>query len=171
MQPNQDLVCLPPIAKPDARVLILGTMPGAKSLQQQEYYANPGNAFWSIMARLFGISRRDSYAARCTQLTARSVALWDVLSHCSRRGSADSTICNPHANNFAEFYAAYPHIKQVFFASAAAEMYYMKLVIRLDYFPNNFLRLPSPSGAYARLVEWKIARWQVVKNAVQQYEN
>ena len=40
----------PPILGPDPRVLVLGTLPSRKSLEKQEYYGHPQNAFWKIMA-------------------------------------------------------------------------------------------------------------------------
>ena len=98
------LRCLPPVARRDARIVILGTMPGADSLRLQQYYANPGNAFWKIIAALFDIPADAPYAARCRQLTAHGIALWDVLAECNRQGSADSAIRNPKPNEFAAFY-------------------------------------------------------------------
>ena len=43
----------PPIAAPDARVLILGTMPSEASLQKQQYYGYGRNAFWPILYALW----------------------------------------------------------------------------------------------------------------------
>ena len=37
-----------------AATLILGSLPGRKSLEMQQYYAHPHNAFWKIIGAIFG---------------------------------------------------------------------------------------------------------------------
>ena len=85
-------VGFPPIADAAARVLVLGSLPGRKSLEMREYYAQPYNAFWRIMGELFGAGPALSYRARLVRLRAHGVAVWDVLAAGEREGSLDSAI-------------------------------------------------------------------------------
>ena len=39
----------PPIVDEHSEILILGSVPGVKSLQMQQYYAHPQNQFWKLM--------------------------------------------------------------------------------------------------------------------------
>jgi double-stranded uracil-DNA glycosylase len=84
----------PPIICKDARALILGSMPGEESLRRNEYYGNPRNAFWRIMAALFNFDPELSYYEKIKRLKENHIALWDVLKRCERQGSLDTEIKN-----------------------------------------------------------------------------
>ncbi|MEX1249596.1 MAG: DNA-deoxyinosine glycosylase [Hyphomonas sp.] len=82
-----------PVSAPDARVLILGSMPGTASLQAGQYYAHPRNAFWPIMGALCGARPDLPYTDRAVKLKGEGVAVWDVLQACKREASLDASIC------------------------------------------------------------------------------
>lgn len=139
----------PPIADSDSTILILGTMPGEKSLELQEYYGNRGNQFWKLLYTILGKEFSLNYEDRKRLLKDNKIALWDVLAFCEREGSLDSNIKNEVPNDFEEFYSGHPQIKKVFFSSKNAEKYYDKYVGRKDNLTYN--TLPSSSGANATL--------------------
>lgn len=148
-----------PIATPQSRILILGTMPGEKSLQLQEYYGNRGNQFWRIMFGIFGRELTHDYNEKVKLLADNHIALWDVLAYCHREGSLDSNIKNEVANDFETFYKAHPRIKHVFFSSKNAAAYYDKYVGRRE--GITYTALPSPSGANATMgAAQKLEVWQ-----------
>lgn len=100
--------CFAPSVDSTCSKLILGSMPGVKSLEQAQYYAHPQNAFWRIMAKLFGAPYPfASYDDKLNLLLSHHIALWDVISTCARDGAAwipisatpSRTILNAFSNN------------------------------------------------------------------------
>lgn len=148
-----------PVAGPDARILILGTMPSCESLRQNFYYAHPRNAFWPIMAQLFGEAPPESVAQKKKLLLDHRVALWDVAHSCVRPGSLDSAIRDAVANDFPALFARCPGIEKVLFNGATAEKLYWKLVGDL---PEGcrWARMPSTSPAYTLAYAKKLAAWR-----------
>lgn len=104
-----------PVSRSDARILILGSMPGRKSLTEQQYYAHPRNLFWPLMADILGFDPSLAYAERLQQLRAHGIALWDVARLCERASSLDSDIVDSTVvvNDFNAFFISHPHIERV----------------------------------------------------------
>lgn len=136
-----------PIVDIYSKILILGTMPGEKSLEIQQYYGNKGNQFWKLMFSLFNKEFSSDYDERKQLLKDHNISVWDVLQYCEREGSLDSAIKNEIANDFSSFYAKYPNIKHVLFSSKNAANYYDKYVGKRK--GIDYEVLPSPSGANA----------------------
>ncbi len=160
----QRLNSFPPVADPTAKILILGSMPGQRSLDAQQYYAHPHNAFWKIMGELVGAHPHLPYEQRLEVLKQAGIALWDVLHSCSREGSLDSGIQHEQANDFAAFFADHPHITRVYFNGGKAEHSFRKSVLKEQALPELKLhRLPSTSPAHAAIVyEGKLAKWRAI---------
>ena len=160
----------PPIAMPDARVLILGSMPGQASLAAGQYYAHPRNAFWPLMGKLLGFDSALDYPARVAVLNDARIAVWDVLASCHRPGSLDSAIAAESlvANDLAGFMANHRLVSHVFFNGGTAEKLFRRHVLPILGTTNLHLtRLPSTSPAHAALsFTQKLAAWNAVTVAV-----
>jgi double-stranded uracil-DNA glycosylase len=160
--------CFPPIADPHARVLILGSLPGQASLQRQQYYALPQNAFWKIMGRLFGADPALSYEERVQRLVRNGVALWDVCAAAHRPGSLDAAIVHASVvpNDLAAFIESHPGIGLICFNGGKAAERYRRLVMPGLPASVRAIRtetLPSTSPAHAAMpFEEKLTRWAVV---------
>lgn len=167
-RPPDTLVCsFPPASRPDARVLVLGTMPGMASLAAGRYYAHPRNAFWPIAAQVLGFGAGLPYEARLAALNAAGVALWDVLAACERPGSLDADIVPASAqpNDFAAFLAAHPRVARICFNGAKARALFRRHVRPglADVAGLEYVALPSTSPAHAamppaaKLLAWRAA--------------
>jgi len=151
-----------PLISTESRILILGTMPGIKSLQAQQYYAHSRNAFWIIMFTLFDVPYSDNYEIRVDLLLKNRLALWDTLQFCYREGSLDSNIKDAQPNHFSEFLQQNSGIKYIIFNGKTAEKFYDKFNIRVA--KIEYYCLPSTSPANARMtIDDKLNVWALVK--------
>ena len=156
----------PPIADANARILILGSIPGKASLDAGEYYAHPRNQFWPIMAELLQCGPWPDYPAKIQTLHHANIALWDVMQSCYRPGSLDAAIAKDSivANDFNRFFKTHPHIQQVFFNGTAAEQAFRRLVLpSLTGQTLVLQKLPSTSPAHAAMsYAQKLASWRLI---------
>jgi hypoxanthine-DNA glycosylase len=163
----------PPVARDDARLLILGSLPGARSIEAQQYYAQPRNAFWRIMGELVGAGPELGYARRLRQLEESAIALWDVAAAAERPGSLDTSIvpASVAPNDFGGFFEVHRRIGLICFNGAKAAELYRRLVIpgldaRFAAIPAE--RLPSTSPAHAGMpYAKKLQAWTRVAEHLQ----
>lgn len=160
----------PPIARADARVLILGSMPSEASLAAGQYYGHPRNAFWPILAELLGFDSQDAYEQRVQAIQAAGIAVWDVLASCVRPGSADADIAADSivVNDFALFFADHPDIRAIYCNGTMADTLFRRHVRPLLLSSVvTYGRLPSTSPAHAaRSLRDKIEAWRVVADSL-----
>lgn len=158
------------IAKADAQILILGSIPGIASLKQNQYYAHPRNQFWPIICELLAINPTLSYAEKTRALLESKIALWDVVLHCQRIGSLDADINKKTivGNDFPNFFKNHPLITDVFFNGRTAEETFKRHVIPiLGVTSINFNLLPSTSPAHAALnYQEKLLHWRKITTKI-----
>ena len=152
------------VESPEARVLILGTLPSVKSLAAGEYYAHPRNCFWWIMGKLVGASPDLSYADRLEKLRKSGIALWDVCRAAQRAGSSDAKIRmeSVEPNDFRAFLGAHPRIELICFNGQPAEKLFRRkaspLLVDLRPIPHQVLDSTSPacacSGVQCARLSW-----------------
>ena len=160
--------CFAPVARANARVLILGSLPGKVSLERRQYYAQPQNTYWRIMGEIAGARPELPYPHRLRLLKENGFALWDVCAAGHRSGSLDSAIqlSTVETNDFSGFLRAHPAIGLICFNGQKAKEIYDRKVRKT--LPALFERiryevLPSTTPAHAGMpFEQKLSRWRSV---------
>ena len=155
---------LTPVSDSESEILILGTLPGKVSLQTQQYYANRGNQFWSIIASLFNDVLPASYEDRLFLLKKHRIALWDVLNSAKRDSSLDSEIENPIANDILDFVLEHPKLRIIGLNGGKASDYF-KTYVDSHRLPTRIqvITLPSTSASNTHLnMKAKINLWKSI---------
>lgn len=151
---------LPPIARPDARVFILGSLPGDASLAARRYYAHPTNQFWRLLGSAIGEDLQSlGYEQRLEQLAERRVGLWDVIQTATRSGSLDQAIRLAEHNRIQHLLHDFPDLRAMAFNGATAAAIGRRLVGKA---PRQvaLLDLPSSSAANTRPFAEKASAWR-----------
>jgi double-stranded uracil-DNA glycosylase len=155
--------CFPPVTRPDTRLLILGSLPGAVSLAQQRYYAHPQNQFWRLTGAVIG---RDlvalGYESRLDALLDAGIGLWDTVAAATRQGSLDADIRNHEASDIAALAATLPELRAIAFNGGKAARIGRKQLAGVS--SLDLIDLPSSSPAYAALpFERKRGAWLALR--------
>jgi hypoxanthine-DNA glycosylase len=151
-------VSMAPIARADARLFILGSLPGDASLAAQRYYAHPTNQFWRLLGHAIGAELHAlPYPARLEVLADHRIGLWDVIASAMRDGSLDQAIREPGHNPIDRLVHDFPQLRAVAFNGKAASAAGRKL---LGENPRvTLIDLPSSSAANTRPFAEKAAEW------------
>ena len=151
----------PPIVSNDAKILILGSVPGVKSLEMQEYYAHPKNKFWKIIFELFNENFSEDYLEKIKILKKNKIAVWDVIDSCERVGSLDTTIKNEESNDILQLLKKYQNIKTIFCNGGKSYKNLQKIVGKNFEIPIYLL--PSTSPLHTISFEKKLESWKIIK--------
>ena len=150
---------LPPIARSDARLFVLGSLPGDASLAARRYYAHPTNQFWRLLGQAIGEDLQPlGYEERLARLANRRIGLWDVIASATRRGSLDQAIRLVEHNRIHHLLGDFPDLRAIAFNGATAASIGRRLIgegpARV-----TLIDLPSSSAANTRACDEKAAAW------------
>lgn len=151
----------PPIIDRSSRILILGSIPGVKSLEKKQYYAHPQNKFWKIIFELLEEDFTNDYSKKIEVIKKHHIGLWDVIDSCERKGSLDSEIRNEEANRIEELLENYPNIKAIF-CNGGKSFKNLQKILGKNYKIPVFL-LPSTSPLHTISFETKLEEWRKIK--------
>lgn len=136
-----------PISNSETSVLVLGTIPGDKSLELEEYYGHPRNRFWKIISEITNSELPLTYPDKKELLIKTKIGIWDVAHKANRKGSLDSAIEDEEPNDIDNFISMHENLKVIGFNGAKAEALFDKYFGRKK--GINYLSLPSTSPANA----------------------
>lgn len=146
----------------ETQILILGSMPGVKSLEEAQYYAHPRNFFWKIIYSIYQEEYEDNYEKRIEFLLSQNIGLWDVIESCEREGSLDSAIRSEVPNDFKRLFEMYPNINLVIFNGAKAYDVFKRKIGFEMYSQIKFVKMGSTSPARAVSFDQKLKEWEAV---------
>ena len=174
---------LDPLVVGNPKILVLGSLPGDKTIEENKkcnngdnkeksepkYYCCPSNRFWKVVVALLGGNYLlpSDYEKRKELLGAAGIALWDVYKKAVRAGALDCNIRAGQANNFSELVQllkensgihtiAFNGVKA---SKAFSEKIRFKLQAELNDRTLSFLSLPSTSGASRKKTSVLVQEW------------
>lgn len=154
-----------PISNPNTEILILGSMPGDKSLELAEYYGHPRNRFWKIIANITNDIIPTTYEEKKKLLIKHNIGVWDVAHKAIRKGSLDSAIESEEPNDLSTFISEHKNLKVIGFNGLKSESLFNKYFSRKT--GIKYIVLPSSSPANAGITFEQICNaWsQLINNS------
>jgi len=154
----------PPVVDARTRVVILGSLPGERSLAAGRYYAHPQNQFWHLAGAVID---RNLVAldgeARLQALLAARAGLWDVIATARREGSSDAAIREHEPRDLATFAAGLPALRALAFNGGKAHAIGTRALG--DRLPGVArVLLPSSSPLHAVGLAAKLPAWLALRD-------
>lgn len=149
----------------DTRLLILGSLPGARSLAERRYYAHPTNQFWRLVGEVIDRPLADmDYDARLAALRDARIGLWDVIRTAERRSSSDSEIREVEVQDLATLVATLPELRVIALNGGKAAAIGRRQLPTLE--DVSVIDLPSSSAANTSGYAAKLAQWVELREAL-----
>lgn len=152
----------PPVVDAHVRLLVLGSLPGERSLAERRYYAHPQNQFWRLIAPAAGCDLPSlAYEARLAALLAAHIGLWDVVASATRPGSTDAAMREIEGHDIAALAATLPHLRAIAFNGGTALRHGVR---QLGAAAGRYaiVALPSSSPLHTIGFEAKLPAWRAL---------
>lgn len=156
----------PPVVDAATRLLVLGSLPGERSLAEQRYYAHPQNQFWRLISRATGRDLPElDYDDRLAALRAAHIGLWDVVASARRTGSTDAALRDVEGHDIAALAATLPDLRAIAFNGATAFRTGTKQ-LGAAAARYTIVALPSSSPLHTVGFEKKLPDWEALRDLV-----
>lgn len=159
---NERKHSFPPVVDPHVRLLVLGSLPGERSLAERRYYAHPQNQFWQLISPAAGVDLPLlPYDARLAALLAAHIGLWDVVASATRPGSTDAAMRDIEGHDVAGLAATLPDLRAIAFNGGTALRHGLK---QLGGAASRYeiVALPSSSPLHTIGVDAKLPAWHAL---------
>lgn len=152
----------PPVVDARVRLLVLGSLPGERSLAERRYYAHPQNQFWRLVSPAAG---RDlaalPYEDRLHALLAAHIGLWDVVASARRPGSTDAAMRDIEGHDIAALAATLPDLRGIAFNGGTALRHGVRQ-LGTSAARYEIVALPSSSPLHTIGFDAKLPAWQAL---------
>ncbi|MCM1306182.1 MAG: DNA-deoxyinosine glycosylase [Bacteroides sp.] len=151
----------------ECKILILGSVPSVKSVENNFYYMHPKNRFWKVLSALLDCDLYNAnVSARKSALLSRHIALYDSVEECDISGSSDSKISNVIPADIPALIGG-TKISHIYCNGAASYTYLLKYHPQLGYMTT---KLPSTSPANAACtLEALTDAWKIILNSIDEF--
>jgi len=152
----------PPVVDARTRLLVLGSLPGERSLAEQRYYAHPQNQFWRLISSAAGrdLSSLD-YDARLAALLDAHIGLWDVVASARRDGSTDAALRDVEGHDIAALADTLPDLRALAFNGGTAHRTGVRQ-LGAAAARYTIVALPSSSPLHTIGFDRKLTEWQAL---------
>ncbi|TGX55574.1 DNA-deoxyinosine glycosylase [Sphingomonas gei] len=152
----------PPVVDARTRLLVLGSLPGERSLAERRYYAHPQNQFWRLISPAAGHDLAAlPYEQRLEALLAAHIGLWDVVASATRPGSTDAAMRDIEGHDVAALAASLPDLRGIAFNGGTALRHGVRQLgdVAARY---TIVALPSSSPLHTIGFDAKLPAWQAL---------
>ena len=153
-----------PVFNEASEVLILGTIPSPKSIENGFYYSHPQNRFWNTISAIFSSPVPKTIDEKTELILNNKLALWDVLQSCEIKGADDSSIKSEKPNDL-DFVINQSKVKHIITTGKKSFSLYNKYCVKKTGIEAICLPSTSPANCAVSL-EKLITEYSIIPKLI-----